>query len=228
MHRDVQGKNIIVSTRTQGQQEAKLVNFGATHFHIPCEGKSSIKPNSRCGTPGFMAPEMFEAAYDEKADVFSFVALCYYVFELDSEGKHRSPNHQINEIKYGEAKSHIHRLFQEIMKTNLVLQPDKRQSMQDIVDQLSEDMQNNREKYEEKLPMPRSPAEIKMCASDVEKILTDAGLLGSEEERAALVEAIKGKTLKDAIISGLEKNEEDESDSDDGNDDESEGLDGGM
>ena len=79
MHRDLKPENMILKTKASLENnDLKVVDFGlATKFDIP---EYLFK---RCGTPGFVAPEVINAPsnqnihYDPKCDVFSAGVIFY-------------------------------------------------------------------------------------------------------------------------------------------------------
>ena len=80
MHRDLKPENLLLKSSEDSLQEVVIADFGlATSFHID-PSKILFK---RCGTPGFVAPEILsykdgqEGFYDEKCDVFSAGVIFY-------------------------------------------------------------------------------------------------------------------------------------------------------
>lgn len=74
MHRDLKPENLLLKSSDDTIHEVVIADFGlATSFQID-PSKILFK---RCGTPGFVAPEILaykdgqEGFYDEKCDVFS-------------------------------------------------------------------------------------------------------------------------------------------------------------
>ena len=68
-HRDIKLENILMVSASNNF-EIKIIDFGLSCF--------SHKPDSaKCGSPGFMAPEIFKGLYDSKVDVFSAGVVCY-------------------------------------------------------------------------------------------------------------------------------------------------------
>ena len=66
MHRDIKLDNILLS-ELQPSIKVKIADFSLAEFI-----KNRTGPLNKCGTPGFMAPEVFtEENYDQKVDVFS-------------------------------------------------------------------------------------------------------------------------------------------------------------
>lgn len=71
MHRDIKPENLIL--KDENSFEIKLADFGLSEF----QGK---KQNlfTRCGTPGYVAPEVLEdKIYDTKCDIFSAGVILY-------------------------------------------------------------------------------------------------------------------------------------------------------
>ncbi|KAM3137303.1 hypothetical protein pb186bvf_010673 [Paramecium bursaria] len=69
MHRDLKPENIVLKDQ---DYDIKLVDFGLAAFF------NSDQSSKRCGTPGYVAPEILEdQKYDEKVDVFSAGVILY-------------------------------------------------------------------------------------------------------------------------------------------------------
>jgi hypothetical protein len=69
VHRDIKLENILLSSYLNNF-EVKLADFGLASSNQPLTEK--------CGSPGFMAPEVLEGLeYDSKADVFSVGVVCF-------------------------------------------------------------------------------------------------------------------------------------------------------
>ena len=66
MHRDIKLDNILL-VEFRPIIKIKIADFSLAEFI-----KDRNTPLNKCGTPGFMAPEIFaEETYDEKIDIFS-------------------------------------------------------------------------------------------------------------------------------------------------------------
>ena len=64
VHRDIKPENILLGDDSE-YPIAKIADFSLAEY-------TSKKLNVRCGTPGYMAPEMFgDDVYNEKIDVYS-------------------------------------------------------------------------------------------------------------------------------------------------------------
>jgi len=70
MHRDLKLENIVY--QDMSFQCVKLIDFGlATH----CDGHAPLR--DRCGTPAYVAPEVWRAAYTDQADMWSLGILTH-------------------------------------------------------------------------------------------------------------------------------------------------------
>ena len=69
IHRDIKLENLIYNSKTQ---ELRLIDFGLSTL------KSNIEFFKKCGTPGYVAPEILrDQDYDESADYFSVGVVLY-------------------------------------------------------------------------------------------------------------------------------------------------------
>ncbi len=70
-HRDIKPENVLV----HDEQHFYLADFG---FSAPI---SEMSRRPRCGTPGFVAPEVLVigSSFNEKSDLFGLGALLYFV-----------------------------------------------------------------------------------------------------------------------------------------------------
>jgi calcium-dependent protein kinase len=71
IHRDVKFENILIVDREK--MKIKLIDFDLACFYDP----SSEFAKKSCGTPGYIAPEVFTNNYDFKVDVYSAGLLLY-------------------------------------------------------------------------------------------------------------------------------------------------------
>ena len=69
-HRDIKGMNVFLTK----DLHAKLADFDFL-LEIP-EG---VVVNGLCGTPGYIAPEMFTGDYDHRCDIWSYGSLLYEI-----------------------------------------------------------------------------------------------------------------------------------------------------
>ena len=76
MHRDLKPENIILKNKNGKMSEIVLADFGLSE-HI--EKKKFLF--KRCGTPGYVAPEILQdEPYDTQADVFSAGIIMYILY----------------------------------------------------------------------------------------------------------------------------------------------------
>jgi serine/threonine protein kinase len=68
IHRDVKLENVLV---TSTSCDVMLADFGLA---VPCKEEELYK---KCGSPGYLAPEIFAKRYGKKADVFSAGVVLY-------------------------------------------------------------------------------------------------------------------------------------------------------
>ena len=70
MHRDLKPQNILLKTNNENTYELAIIDMGLCGF---LNDKDPVY--RKCGTPGFVAPEVFVAKtqddYNEKCDIFS-------------------------------------------------------------------------------------------------------------------------------------------------------------
>lgn len=65
MHRDIKPENILV-IEGSGEVRIKFIDFGLSTFCLPFETK-----RYKCGTLGYMAPEVVSGSYNKKVDIWS-------------------------------------------------------------------------------------------------------------------------------------------------------------
>ncbi len=72
MHRDIKPENLILKDN-ENDWDVKIADFGLSQFL-----NSTDYLFTRCGTPGYVAPEILaDEKYDEKVDVFSAGVILY-------------------------------------------------------------------------------------------------------------------------------------------------------
>lgn len=74
IHRDVKPENIMIQLSPRSAKSTiKLIDFGLAEVINPFNSKRIV-----CGSPGYMAPELFgQTDYDAKVDMFSLGAVLY-------------------------------------------------------------------------------------------------------------------------------------------------------
>ena len=74
MHRDIKPENLIF--KAENSLDLTLVDFGLAEF-----ATAQTKLFKRCGTPGYVAPEVLnDEPYDTKVDVFSAGVILYILY----------------------------------------------------------------------------------------------------------------------------------------------------
>jgi len=81
VHRDVKPENVLYESAAR--DKVKLIDFGLCSFWK--EGKKHLK--RRCGTEGYMAPEVFQGAYTSKADLWSVGVLAHSLLTGEMIGR---------------------------------------------------------------------------------------------------------------------------------------------
>ena len=74
IHRDIKPENILI--KDLEKMDVRLADFGLSTL-----GSDTSKfRNEKCGTPGYVAPEIFrQKTYDQKVDVYSAGVVFYYL-----------------------------------------------------------------------------------------------------------------------------------------------------
>ena len=74
VHRDLKLENVLLSSKDIKKCIVKVADFGLSDFWR--NNKEVLK--NRCGTPGYMAPEIFSSkGYTDKVDIFSAGIILY-------------------------------------------------------------------------------------------------------------------------------------------------------
>jgi len=73
VHRDLKPENLILASK-EDDCDVRIADFGLATF---CNGDPLTL---RCGSPGYVAPELLNnEGYDKKADMFSVGAILYMI-----------------------------------------------------------------------------------------------------------------------------------------------------
>ena len=89
VHRDLKPENLILASK-QNDYDICIADFGLASFI-----KKGEILKLRCGSPGFVAPELLEdVGYDEKADIFSAGVILYVLLS----GRTAFRGYNLNEI----------------------------------------------------------------------------------------------------------------------------------
>ena len=76
MHRDIKPENILLTDTTEFK-EVKIADFSLA------EEFQNKNINVKCGTPGYMAPEIFQnKGYDERVDVYSLGVILFMMYPI--------------------------------------------------------------------------------------------------------------------------------------------------
>jgi calcium-dependent protein kinase len=133
VHRDLKPENIVLDS-SKPRQNIKIIDFGTSR-----ELDAQTKLNTKVGTAYYIAPEVLDMDYDSKCDIWScgvilYVLLCGYPpFNGSNEEK------IIEKIKTGkfgfpaDEWDHISPNAKEIVKSMLTLDPKKRPSADQIL-----------------------------------------------------------------------------------------------
>jgi serine/threonine protein kinase len=74
VHRDLKPENIMLASK-DNDYDIKIIDFGLAAFKKPGE---LLK--QRCGSPGYIAPELLsDLGYEHNADIFSAGVILYYL-----------------------------------------------------------------------------------------------------------------------------------------------------
>lgn len=79
VHRDIKPENLMITTRGDGTETVKLLDFGLAAFHVPEPGQARLTRQGQVhGTPHYMAPEAGNHELpDYRADIYSLAVVTY-------------------------------------------------------------------------------------------------------------------------------------------------------
>lgn len=131
LHRDIKGANIFLTSTGV----IKLGDFGFSHEYE--ETVSNAVAGTFCGTPYYLAPELWEnKKYSKKADVWSVGVLLYEMLALKrpyTAQNMRGLMEKVLEGKFPPTPSHYSKEMQGLVAFILDRDPDKRPSMREIL-----------------------------------------------------------------------------------------------
>jgi len=131
LHRDIKGANIFLTSTGV----IKLGDFGFSHEYE--ETVSNAVAGTFCGTPYYLAPELWEnKKYSKKADVWSVGVLLYEMLALKrpyTAQNMRGLMEKVLEGKFPPTPSHYSKEMQGLVAFILDRDPDKRPSMSQIL-----------------------------------------------------------------------------------------------
>lgn len=77
VHRDLKPDNILITKNKKDETVIKIADFSLAEYYRAKNMKVT------CGTPGYMAPEIFsEENYDEKVDIFSLGIILFLMYKI--------------------------------------------------------------------------------------------------------------------------------------------------
>lgn len=86
LHRDIKLENILLNDKSENT-EIKIADFSLAEIGV------ENKYYSKCGTPGFMAPEIFgDEGYDKRIDIFSAGIVLYILLSGNPPFKGKDGN----------------------------------------------------------------------------------------------------------------------------------------
>lgn len=121
LYRDLKPENVILDGSS-----LVLIDFGTA-----IELRHEKRRGEVCGTPGFMAPEVYDGAYsDERCDVFSLGATLYECVAGDTPyavfAKRRPQIRAHRYVHPSEANASLSRAFADFIHNCLILEPTQR------------------------------------------------------------------------------------------------------
>lgn len=131
LHRDIKGANIFLTSTGV----IKLGDFGFSHEYE--ETVSNAVAGTFCGTPYYLAPELWEnKKYSKKADVWSVGVLLYEMLALKrpyTAQNMRGLMEKVLEGKFPPPPPHYSQDMRELVAFILDRDPDKRPAVRDIL-----------------------------------------------------------------------------------------------
>lgn len=79
IHRDLKPGNIMLNSIVEGIFDIRIADFGLSMF----DNSANSNNFKICGSPGYIAPEVFKShLYCKKSDVFSVGSILYNILSL--------------------------------------------------------------------------------------------------------------------------------------------------
>ncbi|CAD8139284.1 unnamed protein product [Paramecium octaurelia] len=136
IHRDMKPSNIMLAS-TDPQAKIKVIDFGTAKRCVTGETQTQV-----IGTPLYIAPEVIDKNYTEKCDIWSCGVILYQILtgKFPFEVKVSSLQQIFNNIKSGKYNftskefTSLSYEAQELIKSMLQFDPNKRPSAQKILD----------------------------------------------------------------------------------------------
>jgi len=138
IHRDLKPENILLESE-DSDIEVKVADFGLSKI-FP-HNADAMQTQTRCGTPGYVAPEVLNSTlYCEKIDTWAMGVIAYMLlcghppFPLDMKA---SSLKKVNNAKFSFPSRHWHSISneaQDLIKKMIVIDVQKRLSMAQVLD----------------------------------------------------------------------------------------------
>lgn len=79
MHRDLKLENIMVDLQSGEKEDESCMVCKITDFGFACMMDPARRNSLSVGTPMYMAPDVLNKAYDNKADIWSIGVIAYII-----------------------------------------------------------------------------------------------------------------------------------------------------